>query len=144
MRDILDRYAHGAAERLGPDAYCSITLSDGESVVQAGSNDPRAAACDQVEVAEGSGPCLLAMEQLYGVVVPDTREEHRWPSWAAAASEHGFRSLVALPAFVDERTTVAVNMYAEQVDAWDARRLVDMDVYVQEIADVVRERLGLA
>ena len=139
MRDILDRYARGAAERLGPDTFCSITLQDGDSLFQISSNDPRAAACDQLEVDEGTGPCILAMGQLFGVVVGDTRDEARWPSWAAAAMANGFRSAVALPGFVDETTTVGLNIYAEQVDAWDARKLVGMDVYVQEIADVVRE-----
>ncbi len=139
VRDILDRYAQGAAERMGTDTFCSITLLDGDSPLQVGSNDPRAAACDQLEVDEGSGPCILAMQQLFGVVVGDTRDEPRWPSWAAAAVANGFRSAVALPGFVDETTTVGLNMYAEQVEAWDARKLIGMDVYVQEIADVVRE-----
>jgi hypothetical protein len=142
VRDILTRFAQRAAERLGPDMRCSITLQDGADPFQAAANDPRAAACDQVEAQAGSGPCTLAMEQLFGVVVADTRDEERWPSWAAAAVANGFRSAVALPGFVDETTTVALIVYAELVDAWDARTLVDMDVYVQEIADAVRDARG--
>jgi hypothetical protein len=139
VREILDRYAEGAAQRLGPDTYCSITLQDGDTVLQVGASDPRAAACDQVEVEVGGGPCVLAMDQLFGVVVADTRDDDRWPAWAAAAVANGFRSAVALPGFVDETTTVALNVYAERVDAWDARKLIGMDVYVQEIADAVRD-----
>jgi hypothetical protein len=143
VRDILDRYAQGAAERLGPGTFCSITMREGESLLQVGSNDARAAACDRVEVQVGDGPCIVAMEQLFGVVVTDIADDDRWPAWAAAALGNGFRSVVALPAFVDEDTTVALNMYAEQVDAWDVRVLVGMDGYVQEVADAVRHRLGL-
>jgi hypothetical protein len=143
VRDILDRYAAGAAERLGPDTFCSITLKDRDSLLQVGSNDPRAAACDTLETELREGPCILAMDQLYGVVVADTADDDRWPAWAAVAFANGFRSLVALPGFVDEHTTVAVNMYSEYVDRWDARKLIGMDAYVQEIADVVRERMGL-
>jgi hypothetical protein len=139
VREILDRYAHGAAERLGTDTYCSITIKDRGSLVQMGSNDARAAACDQVETEVGDGPCILAMDQLFGVVVADTSNDERWPSWAAAAVANGFRSAVALPGFVDEETTVALNMYSEYVDRWDARKLIGMDVYVQEIADAVRD-----
>lgn len=143
MREILDRYAEGAAERLGPDTFCSITIKDHGSLMQMGSNDPRAAACDRLETELGDGPCILAMDQLFGVVVADTADEPRWPSWAAAAVANGFRSAVALPGFVDETTTVALNMYSEYVDGWDARKLIGMDVYVQEIADAVREAMGV-
>lgn len=143
VREILDRYAQGAADRLGPDTFCSITIKDRESLLQVGSNDPRAAACDRLETEIGDGPCILAMDQLFGVVVTDTTDDARWPSWAAAAVENGFRSAVALPGFVDETTTVALNMYSEYVDSWDARKLIGMDVYVQEIADAVRDERGL-
>jgi hypothetical protein len=143
VRDILDRYAQGAVDRLGPGTFCSITIRDGGSLMQVGSNDPRAAACDRLEVQEGDGPCIAAMQELSGVVVADTAEEDRWTSWAAAALANGFRSLVALPGFVDEDTTVALNVYAEEVDAWDVRTLVGMDAYVQEVAEAVRDRLGL-
>ena len=144
MRASLDQYAHEAMEHLGPDTCCSVTLLDGSSVIQAGSNDPRAAACVQLEVEQRRGPCILAMEQLFGVVVGDTLAEPRWPSWASTAAASGFRSAVALPAFVDETTTVALNVYADRVDAWDVRTLIGMDVYVQKIADAIRAGLGIA
>jgi hypothetical protein len=140
MQDLLDRYARGATERLGPDTFCSITLQGPHGLHQVGSNDPRAAACDQLETQDGRGPCILAMQQLSSVVVPDTTADDRWPQWQAAACAQGFRSAVALPAYVDDDTTIALNMYSEQHDDWTVLRIIGMDQYVQEIADAVRGR----
>jgi hypothetical protein len=140
MRSILDRYAHGASDRLGPDTYCSITMKDRGALLQVGSSDPRAAECDRLETELGEGPCIQAMDQLFAVVVPETGRDGRWPAWEAAAVSNGFRSMVAMPGYVDDDTTVGLNMYSEIADAWDAHRLIGMDVYVQEIADAVREQ----
>lgn len=142
MRDILERYAHGAAQRLGPDTFCSITLQQHDDLFQVASSDVRAAECDRVETDERRGPCILAMSQLHSVVVGDTQTDDRWPTWQHAALRRGFRSSVALPAYVDDHTTVAVNMYSEQLDTWTRDKLVGMDTYVQEIADIVRAQLA--
>ena len=142
MRNILDRYAHGASDRLGPDTCCSITLKERGALMQVGSSDPRAAACDRLETELADGPCIQAMDQLSAVMVSETGHDGRWPAWEAAAVANGFRSMVAMPGYVDDDTTVGVNMYSDRTDGWDAHRLVGMDVYVQEIADTVREQLS--
>jgi hypothetical protein len=142
MRSILDRYAQGASERLGPGTFCSITLQDGESLLQVGSNDPRAAACDRLETELADGPCIQAMKQLFAVLVTETGHDGRWPAWEAAAAASGFRSMVAMPGYVDDDTTVGLNMYSELTDPWDVTRLIGMDAYVQEMAGTVRAQLG--
>src|SRR5688500_807753 len=69
MRSTLDDFAHRAADRMGPDTFCSITMDDDVTTQQVASNDPRAAAVDQVETQTGDGPCLVAMKQLSAVLV---------------------------------------------------------------------------
>jgi hypothetical protein len=141
VHHILDDYAHGAAERLGAATHCSITMSHRGRLTWVGQSDERAGRCDAVEVKVGAGPCVAAMEQLSGVLVPDLQPETRWPEWRDTALDVGFRSAAALPAYVDEETTLALNMYSEQVDPWDRATLVGMDAYVQEMAESVRTRL---
>lgn len=137
----LDDYAKGAAERLTPDTHCSITMEREGRLGYVGSSDERAERCDAVEVRAEEGPCVTSMRQLSGVLIPDLAQETRWPEWRDAALDAGFRSAAALPAYVDESTTVALNLYSEEIDPWDRPTLLGMDAYIQEIAEAVRVRL---
>jgi len=132
-----------AAERIGGATSCSIILRMELGLRRVASSDPRAAACDDAEVAERGGPCVVAMDQLSGVIVPDVSLETRWPGWVAAAEAGGFRSGAALPAYVQDGVVLALNLYSEKVDPWDAEALVRADAYAQKVAREVRDR-GLA
>lgn len=142
LSSSLDDYARGAADRLGPDTHCSITMRRHGTLSYVASSNERARRCDEVEVRVGEGPCVQAMEQLSGVLVPDLQPDVRWPAWREAAIAEGFRSSAALPAVVDDSTTVAINLYSDLVDPWAREPLVAMDVYIQEVAEVLRTRLG--
>ncbi|KGM14508.1 response regulator receiver protein [Cellulomonas bogoriensis 69B4 = DSM 16987] len=137
----LDGYAKAAARQLGPGTHCSITLRYRDRLTYVGSSDPRAERCDAAEVVAGEGPCITAMDELRGVLVPDMQVETRWPQWREAARSVGFRSAAALPAYVDDDTTLALNMYSDALDPWDRERLIGMDSIIQEIAEAVRTRL---
>jgi GAF domain-containing protein len=139
--DALAGHARAAAAELGPDTHCSITLRHRDRLASVGSSDDRAGHCDSVEVRTGQGPCVAAMEQLSGVLVPDLHPETRWPAWRAAALDAGFRSAAALPAYVDDETTIALNLYSDDLDPWDRERLVGMDGVIGRIAEAVRSRL---
>lgn len=138
-QSMLDEYARGAAARLGEGTLCSVTLSEGGSLHQVASNDARAAACDQAEVRDHAGPCILAMDQLHGVLIHDIDSEDRWPAWRRTALDHGFRAFLALPGHVDDRVTVAVNSYSEQASPpWSAKQIIALDAYVQQLAAHLR------
>lgn len=139
MSSLLDRYAQGAAESLGGRTVCSLMISERGRLRQVASNDPRAAACDRVETRDGTGPCVVAMNQLSSVLVDDLDGDERWPTWRRAALDNGFRSFVAFPAYVDDDVTVAANVYSEDLGTWSVAELLAMDTYVQRLADAVRE-----
>ncbi|WP_158370105.1 GAF domain-containing protein [Cellulosimicrobium cellulans] len=136
----LDAFAAAAAARVGVPTECSIILRNHHLLDQVASSSERAARCDRAEVSSGEGPCVVAIQQLRGELVPDVLAEERWPEWRAAATEAGFRSTAALPGQVDAETTVALNLYAETVDPWDRDTLVRMDRFVQEVAEAIRTR----
>ncbi|VTR75956.1 GAF domain-containing protein [Cellulomonas hominis] len=140
MYAFLDTYAQEAADRIGAPTECSIILRRHHVLQYVASSAPRSAYCDQVEVATGEGPCVVAIQQLRGEVVPDVLAETLWPDWRAAATEQGFRSAAALPGIVDADTTVALNLYSTEVDPWDPDTLVGMDRLVQEVAETIRTR----
>lgn len=135
VQEILD----AAAERVGGATSCSVILRMAQGLRRVASSDERSAACDDAEVAERGGPCVLAMDQLSGVIVPDVSLETRWPGWVAAAEAGGFRSGAALPAYVRDGVALALNLYSEQLDPWDAEALVRADGYAQELAAALRE-----
>lgn len=136
----LDAYAREAAERVGVPTECSIILRRVHLLQYVASSGPRAAFCDQVEVDAGEGPCVVALQQLRGEIVEDLLADERWPAWRTAAVGQGFRSAAALPGIVDAETTLALNLYSDDLDPWDRDALVGMDRMVQEIAEVVRTR----
>lgn len=137
---FLDDYARAAAARVAAPTECSIIVRETSVLRYAASSAAAAGTCDRVEVATGEGPCVLAIEQLRGELVPDTRSEERWPAWREAATRHGFLSSAALPALVDDTVTLALNLYSPDVDPWDGAVLVTLDGYAQEIAEAVRVR----
>lgn len=134
----LDAFAQEASARLAVPTECSIIVRQVHLLRYAASSGERAAHCDRVEVAAGEGPCVSAIQQLRGELVPDIAADDRWPAWKDAASELGFRSAAALPALVDAETTVALNLYSDELDPWDRDLLVGMDGYAQEIAEAIR------
>lgn len=139
--DVRELVAEAAA-RIGRATSCSVLVGTLRGTLRglhrmAGS-DPRTVACDEPAVADRVGPCVLAMEQLTGVLVPDVTLETRWPAWGAAATAAGFRSGASLPAYVQDGVVLALNLHSELVDPWDAEALVLADTYVQQLADAVR------
>ena len=136
----LDAYAVEATERVGVPTECSIILRNHHLLDQVASSSERAARCDRAEVTSGEGPCVAAIQQLRGELVPDVLAEERWQEWRAAATDAGFRSAAALPGQVDAETTVALNLYSQAVDPWDRETLVRMDQFVQEVAEAIRTR----
>lgn len=128
-----------AAGHIGRETSCSVIVRVSAGLTRVASSDDRSAACDDAEVRDRRGPCVLTMDPLAGVIVPDVALETRWPGWVGAATEAGFRSGAALPAYVTDGVAAALNLYSEAVDPWDADALVRADGYVQAIARAVRE-----
>ncbi|NLE72215.1 MAG: GAF domain-containing protein [Actinomycetales bacterium] len=129
-----------AAAQIGHATSCSVIVRVRDGLTRLASSDARAAACDDAEVQDRRGPCVLAMDQLSGVLVPDVATEDRWAAWTAAAREAGFRSGAALPAYVADGVVAALNLYSDEPDPWDGDALVRADGYVQAVARAIRER----
>lgn len=140
--DEFDDILRDAAERIGASTSCSVILREGGGYARVASSDARSAACDDAEIGEGRGPCVLAMDQLSGVIVPDITEEDRWADWCATALAQGFRSAAALPAYIDDDVVASINLYSDLRDPWDAEALVRADIEVQRVAATIAARRG--
>ncbi|MGW6128395.1 ANTAR domain-containing protein [Cellulomonas sp. NPDC055163] len=132
-----------AAADFGEHTHASLILRHQGALVRPASSDARAARCDQVEARTGTGPCIQAMEQLYAVLLPSIRDDAAdWPAWQQQALAERFTSVVAMPAHVAPGMDMALNLYSEDADPWDARFLLDADAHVQAIADALRTRIA--
>ncbi len=138
MTNPIDEILQQATHRIGAQTSCSLIVRQAGGHRRVASSDARSATCDDAEVREGRGPCILAMDQLSGVIVPDIAEERRWPGWRAAVEEAGFRSAAALPAVVVGGAAAALNLYSDLRDPWDAEALVRADGELQRVADQLR------
>ncbi len=134
MIDQIDAILREAVERIGAQTSCSLVLRRGAGLIRVASSDSRAATCDEVEVLERRGPCVQAMDHLSGVLIPDLSADGRWPSWRDQATQLGFRSAAALPAYIGSGAALTLNLYSDQIDPWDAESLVHADAQVQELA----------
>ncbi len=137
LRDHLDDYAMRAGRHLGTGTEVSISLRHAASDRLVATGSARAARCDEVEYATGSGPCIVAMDSMQVVLVPDIAADPRWPAWRDVALESGFRSSVGVPAHVADDVEVALNLYSEELDAWDTGQLLRADTYAQQVAVTV-------
>jgi transcriptional regulator with GAF, ATPase, and Fis domain len=143
--ELVDAIARSASARLAPRAEVTVTLRrQGRLAVVAHSGE-RARACDEVEYAADSGPCVEAVETGEIEVVRDLDTETRWPQWREAATRAGFQSAIAFPAAADEGAAVAVNVYSELPgDEWIEHALERGMLYAAEVARTVKLSLRVA
>jgi GAF domain-containing protein len=75
------------------------------------STDPALAALVAKQVEAKEGPVLSMVKEDDSVVVHDTREETRWPAWAATAAAMGYRGLLGVRLRTSARTMGTLNLY---------------------------------
>ncbi|MER7705726.1 GAF and ANTAR domain-containing protein [Kitasatospora sp. NPDC097605] len=89
---------------------------------------------ETLQIAIGEGPCLDCHRIGDEVVVPDLREAGgRWPRFAPAALEAGFRAVRAVPLRLDGRTVGALNLFDGRATAEPGG---DVPELVQALADL--------
>jgi GAF domain-containing protein len=108
---LLDELARWAARVITPPAHCGVTLQRHDPLTVA-SSDALAAHADEVQYAEGDGPCLQSMRTGLAVTVDDLAAEHRWGPYPGHALGHGVRRSLSLPLSADGDVLGALNLYA--------------------------------
>jgi GAF domain-containing protein len=75
------------------------------------STDPTVAALHAKEMELHEGPDLAIVRDRNTVIVHDTLTDDRWPAWASAAAETGFRSMMGVRLYTSKRTMGSLNLY---------------------------------
>lgn len=147
MAEFLDNFASFAAAKLSVDAevFCGITLARRKKYNTVGSSGSRALVMDEMQYGFGDGPCLSAIREGRTELVSDVTVEPRWPEYLAAASEHGVRSVLAVPFQLDqEDAKAAFNLYSLSKNAFSAGTIDAAESFVHIAAGSLQLAVRIA
>jgi GAF domain-containing protein len=118
----LDRAVRIAAEVVLGCQHACVTLVHhaGKRLETPASTSERARRGDEMQYEFDEGPCLDAARHHETTLSRDLRTEQRWPHWAPAVADRlGMRSMLCYQLFTSEHSYGALNLYSEDVDAFD-------------------------
>lgn len=97
--------------------HAGITLVTGKRITAGAASDARA---DEIQHDLAQGPCVdVARWKNRSLYAPDLSTETRWPQWSQRVhQELAVGSLLAMLLFTHQRTFGAINLYADQPDAF--------------------------
>jgi GAF domain-containing protein len=113
LEDFLEELAVRAARET--DHRCGITVrgEHGQAYTVA-TSDVLTRELDELQYAEGDGPCLEALRTGVPVFVTDMATESRWAPYPEHAVEIGARSSMSYPLISGETSIGALNLYASE------------------------------
>lgn len=117
VEDFLHELAVVAAAELsspGQEVFCGVTLIRRKKAATIASSDAHARTMDEIQYGYNDGPCLAAIRGSETVHVPDLRQDHRWPAYAAVVTREGIGSILAVPFLGDGDAKAGLNLYSTQ------------------------------
>jgi GAF domain-containing protein len=118
--DTLEDFLNGLAIRATHETRhrCGITVrSDHGPPFTAASSDELTRDLDELQYAEGAGPCLEALTTGVPVFVTDMALETRWGGYPRHAVEIGARSSMSYPLISGNESIGALNLYSFEPSA---------------------------
>jgi hypothetical protein len=127
IRDLdltLDRLVHSAVVTIPKVEGGGISRTDGGTVSSGHATSDEIHALDQLQSRLGEGPCVTAADAppASGVVLAQDLagdDAARWPRFAPAAAEAGYRALMSVALSVHGATRSALNLYAHDPGVFD-------------------------
>ncbi|MGY1746279.1 GAF and ANTAR domain-containing protein [Blastococcus sp. SYSU D00695] len=118
LADVLGEITSVAAAGIPGAEAVSITLVRGDRGHTAAFSARLALEADELQYADGSGPCLDAGRGGVPLRIDDTRTEQRWPGYMARVVELGVRSSLSLPLPYQGGVIGALNVYSTRPAAF--------------------------
>ncbi|MFJ8915540.1 GAF and ANTAR domain-containing protein [Amycolatopsis sp. NPDC102389] len=110
--EFLDVLAFRCVELLGVPAAGLVLADPRGELTLVTASDEETRLLELFQVRNSEGPCLDCYEKAEPVTCPDlTRAHGRWPKFAVAAENAGFRSVYALPMRLREEVIGALNLF---------------------------------
>jgi GAF domain-containing protein len=109
---LLLRALDGALQCISAANCAGVAVTDHGRFTSEAQTQDVAGHLHSVQFAAGRGPSLDAAQQQGPVLVDDLGGEDRWPEFTACAVEHGVRTVLSVPLFVDANVLGALSFYA--------------------------------
>jgi GAF domain-containing protein len=120
---LLEDVVHLAADTIGPELWCGITLEVPEGPVTVALSHEAATRLDHVQYDHGDGPCLHSLRHGELVLLEDTERERRWAEYCVAATALGVRSSLSVPLHSTGHAPGALNLYADRPSAFGQKEI---------------------
>jgi GAF domain-containing protein len=127
VADILD-----TAWRAERGLHASASAVAAGECIWLGSTSEAASRCDGTD----SEPSRTAREQSGTILVDDLLTETRWPEWRRCALEHGFRSVLVVPAH-DGDVAATVTVLRERAGPWTPAEVAAATSQARAVAGAV-------
>lgn len=102
----------------GAMAASILSVEGPEQHTSLGPTSDLATRLDELQIALREGPCWDAATSDAVTRVPDLANDTRWPRFGPAAVEAGVRSMISFRLFTFDRRVAALNLFAEDTDAF--------------------------
>lgn len=113
----LDAVVQAARDTVPGCRWAGITVERGRRFGTLASTDGPVEEVDRVQYEAKQGPCVDAVVDEDVYLVPDMREETRWPHWTPHAVSHDVLSVLSVPLVAGGRTVGGLNLYASEPGA---------------------------
>lgn len=115
---ILATIAQLVTDQIAAVSYASVTTHRPGGYTTVAASSALARAVDEAQYADGSGPCLDALDGGYPKEVPDMAATMAWPGFRDAATRLGLEASLSIPLFAGRGTTIAaLNLYGHDKSA---------------------------
>jgi transcriptional regulator with GAF, ATPase, and Fis domain len=122
--ELLQEIATAACQIIPATTNCSVSLARSGTLESVAIANEKARHLDDLQYEHGDGPCLEAIRTSHEVLSQDLRADDRWGSFRSVMVEHGIQSTMALPLQVDHGAEAALNIYSEDLGAFDEQAAV--------------------
>lgn len=143
----LERTTQLAAATIEGCDECGISIRYGDGTVATPVfTSPLVAKTEALQYEFGQGPCLDAIWELDTYLIDDLETETRWPRWAPAAVELGFRSILSVRLHTPQDTLGGLNLYAHTPHAFDQDDVMIASIFARHASNaltVARHNDGL-
>ncbi|NEN51149.1 GAF and ANTAR domain-containing protein [Modestobacter muralis] len=121
LESVLQKVTDLAARVLPGEPATSVTIVDGRRATTVAASHPLARQLDEVQYAQGSGPCVEAATTGVLVELLDTTTETRWAAFPRVAAQRDCRAVLSFPLPAQELVRGGLNVYARTSERLDER-----------------------
>jgi diguanylate cyclase (GGDEF)-like protein len=132
IQAILDHLVVRIVDVLPISAAGVTLIAPGSDPHYIAASDDAAMRFERLQTELGEGPCLAAYQKGEAVVIPDLREDDRFPTFASRAIEEGLGAVFTFPLRHDDHQLGALDLYRTTAGSMNLRAMTA----AQTLADV--------